>query len=157
MLSKFIVYVVFLIAPANALISTINFDRCETTRDFIVPWNATLREKQSVFAQAVASLIQKAHDLGYEVTIGEAWRSAEQASFQMKINAEKGIGISASLHTQRLAVDINLFRDGKWLSKTEDYEPLGAWWEKQCIICKWGGRFKRQDGNHFSFTHNGIQ
>lgn len=118
---------------------------------------ASLQEKQSRFSLAVANLILKAHELGYEVTLGEAWRSAEQAAFRTRINAEKGIGIAASLHTQRLAIDINLFRNGRFLTETIDYKPLGVWWEQQCRECRWGGRFRRADGNHFSFEHNGVQ
>ena len=117
----------------------------------------TLREKQSRFADLVAMLILQAGERGYEVTLGEAWRSAEQASFQTRINAELGIGIAASLHTQRLAIDLNLFRDGKYLTHIDDYLPLGSWWEKQCRECRWGGRFKRRDAVHFSMEHNSIQ
>lgn len=116
-----------------------------------------LRDKQAKFSTYVAMLILQAGEMGYEVTLGEAWRSSEQAAFKTKINAEKGIGIAASLHTQRLAIDINLFRDGKFLTQPADYARLGSWWEKQCAECRWGGRFKTADAVHFSFAHNGIQ
>lgn len=112
----------------------------------------TLREKQSRFAQMVAALILKAKELGYEVTLGEAYRTPEQAA----LNARKGSGISNSLHTIRLAVDIQLFQSGKYLDQSEQYEPLGVWWES--IGGSWGGRFKtRPDGNHFSLEHNGVR
>lgn len=112
----------------------------------------TLREKQSLFASAVAKLIQQANAMGYAVTLGEAWRPPEMAA----IYAKQGKGIKNSLHTQRLAVDLNLFRDGKYLSDGDQYRELGAWWETQSFegaVCCWGGRF--QDGNHFSFEHGG--
>lgn len=118
---------------------------------------APLQPKQSEFAGLVAELIQKAQCMGYQVTLGEAWRSEDQAKFEAKKNAEKGIGISNSLHTLRLAVDLNLFKGGKFLSKTSDYEPLGKWWESRCPLCRWGGRFSREDGNHFSMEHNGVK
>src|SRR5688572_27399908 len=113
----------------------------------------TLREKQSQFALCVASLIQQAYQMGYEVTFGEAYRTPEQAA----LNAKKGTGIAKSLHTDRLAIDLNLFKDGKYLQATEDHRPLGEWWERHGINLdlplRWGGRFN--DGNHYSFEHGG--
>lgn len=111
----------------------------------------TLREKQSLFALMVAKLIQQAHAMGYAVTLGEAYRSPEEAARLSKA----GKGIKASLHTQRLAIDLHLFKDGRYLTDGDDYQPLGEWWELQsgAVACCWGGRF--QDGNHFSFSHGG--
>lgn len=112
----------------------------------------TLREKQSVFILKVAGLIQQAYAMGYELTFGEAYRSPEEAARLAKI----GKGIEKSLHTQRLAIDLNLFKDGVYLSDSAAYKPLGDWWEAQSepgIECCWGGRFN--DGNHFSISHLG--
>lgn len=92
--------------------------------------------------------------MGYEVTLGEATRSPATAKFY----AEQGIGIESSLHRIRLALDINLFKNGEYLLRTEDYRPLGEWWESQAvedIKFVWGGRF--EDGDHFSFEHQGIR
>lgn len=145
---------IFLVGCAAAPVE--NFDE-EGLRRALAP---TLIDKQQLFAQEVARLVQRAKELGYAVTLGEAWRSAEQAKFQTKLNAEKGIGIANSLHTVRIAIDLNLFREGELLTKTEDYKVLGEWWERQSnggIMYRWGGRFKRADGNHFSFEHGGVQ
>lgn len=112
----------------------------------------TLRQKQSAFCRYVARLIQQAGAMGYEVTFGETYRSPEEAERQARL----GKGIKNSLHTQRLAIDLNLFRDGAYLSSTESHRPLGEWWEAQStdeIQCAWGGRFK--DGGHYSFAHGG--
>ena len=109
----------------------------------------TLREKQSLFAQLVACLILKAKELGFEVTFGEAHRPERVA----EENARRGTGIRNSLHCDRLAIDLNLFRDGKFLDKSEDHRTLGSWWEQQHPLAKWGGRFG--DGNHYSLTHGG--
>lgn len=112
----------------------------------------TLREKQSLFAVDAARLVLKATEIGYAVTLGETYRSKEEAERL----ASLGKGIKTSLHTQRLAIDLNLFRDGQYLTDGDDYQPLGEWWEAQSFDgaehC-WGGRFK--DGNHFSIAHNG--
>lgn len=95
----------------------------------------------------VADLVVWAYANGYELTYGEAYRTPEQAA----LNAAKGIGIRNSLHTDRLAVDFNLFRDGKFLSSTEAHRPLGEFWES--IGGTWGGHFK--DGNHYSLAWGG--
>lgn len=109
----------------------------------------TIRQKQSRFALGVALLIQKADEMGFSVTLGEAWRTPEQARF----NASKGIGTVTSLHIERLAIDINLFKDGAFLQGTEDHRTLGEWWESLGPDYKWGGRFK--DGNHYSISPDG--
>lgn len=111
-----------------------------------------LREKQSIFASMVADLIHKAESLGYSVTLGEALRSKEEATRLAKL----GKGIINSLHRDKLAIDLNLFKGGKYLDKTEDHKILGEWWEQQSfgdVTCIWGGRFG--DGNHYSFEHEG--
>ena len=107
----------------------------------------TLQQKQSKFVQMIARLIDKATELGYELTFGEALRTPEQA----KLNAKTQTGIENSLHLIRLAVDFNLFKDGKFLTTSEDHKPLGEFWES--IGGSWGGRFK--DGNHYSLEHEG--
>ena len=109
--------------------------------------NETLREKQSRFAIMAARLILQAQAMGYEVTLGEAYRSPAEAARL----AAAGRGIARSLHTDRLAIDLNLFKNGRYLDSTEDHRPLGEWWES--IGGAWGGRFK--DGNHYSLAHEG--
>jgi len=109
----------------------------------------TLRQKQSLFVQLLTRLLVHLEDAGYEVTLGEAWRSPEEAARLAKANK----GIVKSLHCDRLAIDLNLFRKGIYLRRTDDYAPMGEWWELQHPLCRWGGRFG--DGNHFSMEHGG--
>ena len=104
----------------------------------------TLRQKQSLFVRLVGLLIEHAYRSGFELTFAEAYRTPEQAA----ANAAAGTGIARSLHTQRLAIDLNLFRAGRFLANTEDHRPLGEWWEALHPLCRWGGRFR--DGNHYS-------
>lgn len=112
----------------------------------------TLSEKQQLFTVLVANLIHWADSKGYRLTFGEAFRTPEQAA----LNAKKGSGITNSLHTQRLAVDFNLFINGVYQTQTEAYRPLGEYWES--LGGSWGGRFtSRPDGNHFSLEHNGVR
>jgi hypothetical protein len=111
----------------------------------------TLRQKQSLFVQLLAKLIDYAYANGMELTLGEAWRTPEQA----RRNADAGIGISSSLHIERLAVDLNLFVGGVFIDSSEGHRRLGEYWESLHPNCRWGGRFRKPDGNHYSFTPDG--
>lgn len=111
----------------------------------------SLVSKQGRFTVMIAKLILWAEQHGYVLTFGEAYRSPEQAA----LNARKGRGIQHSLHTQRLAVDFNLFTDGVYQRDSAAYRPLGEYWES--LGGSWGGRFSRPDGNHFSLEHHGVR
>ena len=81
----------------------------------------------------VSLLILFAYEKGYELTFGDAWAN----------NGHK----RNSFHYKRLAIDLNLFKDGKWLIETEDHRILGEFWES--IGGTWGGKWN--DGNHYSY------
>lgn len=109
---------------------------------------------QVEFTKSLIKLLTMAFNHGYEITLGEAYRTAEQAAW----NAANGKGIKNSLHCKRLAIDLNLFKDGKFLTASEDYKPLGVFWESlstQGVEHCWGGRFS--DGNHFSIAFGGAK
>jgi hypothetical protein len=113
----------------------------------------TLGERQRLFTRLVAKLIEHAYEHGYELTLGEAWRTPEQAA----LNAKAGKGIAQSLHGMRLAIDLNLFRNGEYLTASEDHKPLGEYWKTLHPDCCWGGDFSRPDGNHYSLQFGGIR
>ena len=113
-----------------------------------------LGAKQRLFGRLLPRLLDKAQELHPGgVVVGEVERSAAAAA----ANAASGKGIKKSLHRERIAADLHLFReiDGHWiyLTSTEDHRELGEWWEKQHELCCWGGRFG--DGNHYSLEHEG--
>ena len=110
----------------------------------------TLSQKQRRFARAIPRLIDKAHELGYEVTLGDAFRDPRVFG---QVGEAKGYGAKGSCHKLRLAVDLNLYRDNVYLTDTEAHRELGEWWEAQGLDHCWGGRFA--DGNHYSFEHQG--
>jgi hypothetical protein len=112
---------------------------------------STLVELQGVFSVLVARLILRASTLGYLVTLGEATRTPEQ----MLVNYRNGSGTLTSLHGERLAIDLNLFKYGQYQRDTQAYAELGAWWKLQHRQARWGGDFKRRDGNHFSLSPDG--
>lgn len=111
----------------------------------------TLGQKQRRFTKAVGLLILYAYQRGYELTLAEAYRTPEQA----RANAAAGTGISNSLHTERLAIDLNLFKDGVYLTTTEAHKFLGDFWKSLGSDYCWGGDFSKPDGNHYSITHQG--
>lgn len=115
--------------------------------------NETLGQRQRRFLPMVAKLIDYAYAQGYELTAGELYRTPEQAA----LNAAKGSGIAHSLHTQRLAIDLQLFKEGVYLTDSAAYEPLGIVWESLDPDACWGGRFKSVDADHFSLTWQGIK
>lgn len=92
-----------------------------------------------------ARLILKADELGYGVTLGDAYRDPR---LHGSMGIKKGYGAANSYHKTRLAIDLNLFKDGKFLQNTSDHAELGAWWKSQGGT--WGGDFKTPDGNHYS-------
>jgi hypothetical protein len=110
----------------------------------------TLRQKQSKFALMVTELITHAYTLGYEVTLGDAYRDPR---LHGELGVKKGYGHPKSAHKNRLAIDLNLFKDGKFLGTTDDHKQLGEWWESKGG--SWGGRFN--DGNHYSLEHEGVK
>ena len=80
----------------------------------------------------VPLLILYAYELGFEVTIED-------------VTARDGHR-RGSFHYKKLAIDLNLFRNGVYLKSTESHRPLGEFWES--IGGTWGGRW--DDGNHYS-------
>jgi len=96
----------------------------------------------------IGLLIEWAYENGYELTFGDAYRDPRVFG---PTGEKKGYGRSKSNHKVRLAVDFNLFKDGKYLTATEDHKPLGEYWES--MGGEWGGRFN--DGNHYSLEHQG--
>lgn len=110
----------------------------------------TLGQKQRKFARMVADLLLFIYENGYEVTFGDAYRDP-------RVHGDLGSKLSYSSansnHKRRLAIDLNLFKNGRYLTATEDHRPIGEFWES--IGGTWGGRFN--DGNHYSVEHNGFK
>jgi hypothetical protein len=143
-----------------------------------MPEPSNLGLKQELFVELKAKLIEYILSLGYKLRPGESLRSDEQSMINamgfdgrtelcnyLEQNAKyhglalsianngKANGILMSNHRIGLAEDFNLFKNGNYLTKTEDWKIIGEWWEKLHPLCRWGGRFN--DGNHFSLEHEG--
>lgn len=113
----------------------------------------TLSNKQKHFTHLVVKLFEKAWELGYEITVGDAYRDPRAFG---AIGKSGPYGQTNSCHKLRLAIDLNLFTtDGQYLDKTDDHKKLGEYWESLDPLCRWGGRFN--DGNHYSLEHDGFR
>jgi len=117
----------------------------------------TLSGAQFEFTLDITKLIQYIYDSGYTCTFGDAYRSPKAHGGM----GEKGpYGRARSAHKQRLAVDLNLFKDGMWLTKSSDHKPFGEYWKSLRPDHRWGGDFssieKNRDGNHYSKRYWGI-
>lgn len=114
------------------------------------PKPMTLREARCAFTLAVADLIAWAVMHGYEVALAEGMERLTERD-------PTSDHMPNSLHHVGLAQDLDLYRDGKYLTQTEDHRPLGEKWEelgrRRGLPLAWGGHFK--DGNHYSLAWGG--
>lgn len=112
----------------------------------------TLGQKQRLFTKLVAQLIQYAYAQGYELTLSDAYRDPRVHG---DMGVKKSYSSANSVHKQRLAIDLNLFKGGVYQTSTEAHKPLGEYWKSLHPLCRWGGDFSTPDGNHYSMTHEG--
>lgn len=105
----------------------------------------TLNEKQHIFAMNLAKLLHHVEAIGLTCSVGEVLRTKEQAEIYVK---EKK-GILDSQHCKKLAVDLFLFSNGKFLQDKMDYSLLGEYWKSLHIDNRWGGDWPKVDSVHF--------
>ena len=82
--------------------------------------------EQAAFLLDVAKLINKATELGFTVTGGELFRTAEQQQIYVKTGRSKTMN---SNHLKRCAIDLNFFKDGKLCYDIALLTPVGQFWE----------------------------
>lgn len=116
----------------------------------------TLQQKQTLFVLYMGKLLAYASKVaaarGLEVSIDEAYRPKETA----ELYAREGRGVTNSLHTSRLALDLNLI-NGSQMAEVKEYITLGQFWKALDPLCSWGGDFTRSDSRHFSISHGGMK
>lgn len=113
-----------------------------------------LGNKQKQFTALIAELILYVHTQlpGFRFTFGDAFRCQECTH-----------GHKDSLHRKRLAIDLNLFVDGEYITCTGDSVTVNrhiTLWQHvgefaELIGLSWGGRFN--DYNHFSLEYKGMK
>lgn len=137
----------------------------------------SLGSLQRAFARCLVTFEAKILADGFEFTLGEGYRTAEQAAINSlslfdrakvgavletkyptlaeAIRVSTSQGIKNSVHRDKLAQDINLFKNGQFLDDAADYLPFGAFWKTLHPLARWGGDWG--DADHFSFEHNGAK
>lgn len=112
----------------------------------------TLRQARCLYTRALATLILRASDYGFDIAFDEV-------TDRITTKDPTTDHMPGSVHELGLAADLLLYRDGVYLTKTEDYTSLGELWERMGIELGlplvWGGRFTHPDGNHFSMRWAG--
>ena len=68
-----------------------------------------LGKKQELFMVLLPRLIDKAHELGFDIRGGDQFRSPTVFG---EFGTKKGYGKAHSAHKLKLAIDLNLFKDG---------------------------------------------
>lgn len=107
--------------------------------------------KQQNFTYAIGRLIIFAHDKGYKLTPGDAYRDPR---LHGKMGEKKGYSAKNSVHKVRLAMDFNLFINGEYI--TDGLHP--AWDILHTAWISYGGADAiPKDANHFSFEYNGFR
>ncbi|HJY63847.1 MAG TPA: M15 family metallopeptidase [Ignavibacteria bacterium] len=107
----------------------------------------TLRKQQSIFTFNVHKLIEFAFKLGFELTFGEVYRTAEQQKIYFDSGRSKTMN---SMHLQRLAVDFNFFFNGELINDPKHLKKFGDYWKLLNTSNRWGGDFKTlSDPYHF--------
>lgn len=107
----------------------------------------SLVAEQAAFLLDVCKLINKATELGFVVTGGELFRTAEQQQIYIKTGRSKTMN---SNHLKRCAIDLNFFKDGQLTYHIPTLKPLGEYWESLNPKNQWGGHWKSfKDVPHF--------
>lgn len=71
-----------------------------------------LGQKQELFMRLLPRLIDKAHELGFEIRGGDLFRDPRVHG---QMNVKQGYGAKNSCHKLKLAIDLNLFKDGTFI------------------------------------------
>jgi peptidoglycan L-alanyl-D-glutamate endopeptidase CwlK len=110
----------------------------------------TLRQHQVAFAWDTMKLYAFIKEKGYEFTYGEAARTMKQQEWYVAQGFSKTM---TSMHLRRLAVDLNIFKDGAYLTEKASLQEIGDYWESLSPENEWGGNWKSFiDTPHFQRT-----
>jgi hypothetical protein len=121
----------------------------------------TLGQRRRLFSRLIIRVLDEMDRRGYEFSLDEGFvgRSIDKPTEDTPHRRDGG-------HLKGIALDVNLFRcecqpahvspcpTPRYLTRTEDHEPFGLYWEALHPLCRWGGRFA--DGNHYSLEHGGV-
>ena len=107
----------------------------------------SLIQEQQMFLLDVCELIKFATATGLVVTAGELWRPPEMQKIYVQTGRSKTM---KSKHLDRLAVDLNFFKAGKYIQSYNELVEVGKYWESLNPKNRWGGNFSSfKDLPHF--------
>ncbi len=93
---------------------------------------------QAEFLLQICELIQWATKEGFVITGGELARPVEMQQIYVKTGRSKTL---QSSHLDRLAIDLNVFKDGK-LCTRDGMRVIGDRWEAMHPKNRWGGNWR---------------
>ena len=103
-----------------------------------------MSDRQWNFLKDVAALINYADVIGVKLTGGELYRTEYQHKENRRLNLTKAV---RSKHMDRLAIDFNLWHNGRvmWSMDKEEtlthFKHLGEFWEELREGNSWGGHW----------------
>jgi peptidoglycan L-alanyl-D-glutamate endopeptidase CwlK len=105
-----------------------------------------LSDEQFEFAKDVSLLFQHLIKGEYKFTIGDVQRSEEQQVLNYKMGLSKTM---RSQHLKKLAIDLNIFINGKLTYDKAKLQSIGDYWERLNSKNEWGGNWHFVDTVHF--------
>lgn len=106
-----------------------------------------LGREQEAFMADVEKLLGYIHSNGYTLRGGELTRIPAQQEIYI---ADGKSRTANSMHLKRCAIDLFVFKNGKWLKTKGDLQLIGDFWESLGEKNKWGGNWKHfVDAVHF--------
>lgn len=104
---------------------------------------------QQIFSINVAKLILKIKELNYSITLGEAYRTAEQQKIYLMQGKSKTM---FSKHCERLAIDLNIMDSQNIVISHEKMKQVAEYWESLNVnnVAGWSWGW---DDNHFEMKH----
>lgn len=109
-----------------------------------------LRQARCKASQCWELLIHRAFELGYEAAIDDVKHKAQKCAYCGQPVPTGHMPLS--LHEDALAMDLNLYKDGRYVVDDEGHKDLGVYWKSLHPDCRWGGDFDSKDFNHYAFA-----
>jgi hypothetical protein len=112
----------------------------------------SLGKKQEKFARLLPALLNHIHLMGYEARLGDLFRDSRVHG---DVGVKMGYGHKNSCHKLKLAIDINLTKDGVYLEGAAAqiaHNQIHDYWDMV------GGSERiAHDLNHYSLEHQGMR
>lgn len=107
----------------------------------------SLGQQQQAFSRDVLLLFTFLHVRGFQVRIGEAYRTKEQQALHVKAGRSQTFN---SMHLKKCAIDLHIFKNSIWLQNKEELQEIGDFWESLSPQNRWGGNWETfTDCPHF--------